>query len=156
MLWGVSYGSLYPALRRLEQAGAIESVEPVAPATAPSPATGSITGDLTAAELRSVADRVRSGSRRTRKAYRITARGDGLLVERCSPTTSGPTTSGHSGSGARSAAISPRRRVWSCSNAAAAAARAPRPFPPPRAHPPGPPRIATPASPRAPNPDDQA
>ena len=26
-LWGVSYGSLYPALRRLERAGAIEVVE---------------------------------------------------------------------------------------------------------------------------------
>jgi len=27
-LWGVSYGSLYPALRRLERAGAIEIVAP--------------------------------------------------------------------------------------------------------------------------------
>src|SRR5262249_12946563 len=27
-LWGISYGSLYPALRRLEHDGSIESVEP--------------------------------------------------------------------------------------------------------------------------------
>ncbi|MGZ4797750.1 MAG: PadR family transcriptional regulator, partial [Acidimicrobiia bacterium] len=27
-LWGVSYGSLYPALRRLERDGSIEIVEP--------------------------------------------------------------------------------------------------------------------------------
>lgn len=82
-LWGVSYGSLYPALRRLERDGAIEIVEPVAPAATPTPipATGSITGDLASARLRSVADRITSGSRRTRKAYRITERGDELLVE---------------------------------------------------------------------------
>jgi DNA-binding PadR family transcriptional regulator len=81
-LWGVSYGSLYPALRRLETAGAIEIVEPATPvpATAPVP-TGSITGDLAAARLRSVADRLTSGTRRTRKAYRITAHGETLLVE---------------------------------------------------------------------------
>ena len=27
-LWGISYGSLYPALRRLERDGAIEGVDP--------------------------------------------------------------------------------------------------------------------------------
>ena len=80
-LWGVSYGSLYPALRRLERDGAIEIVGPVIPTTAPIPATGSITGDLASARLRSVADRLTSGSRRTRKAYRITERGDALLLE---------------------------------------------------------------------------
>ncbi|HEY8217583.1 MAG TPA: PadR family transcriptional regulator [Acidimicrobiia bacterium] len=79
-LWGVSYGSLYPALRRLERAGAIEIVEPAPPAPAPVP-TGSITGDVAAARLRSVADRLTSGTRRTRKAYRITERGDEMLVE---------------------------------------------------------------------------
>ena len=79
-LWGVSYGSLYPALRRLEASGAIEIVEPAPPASPPVP-TGSITGDVAAARLRSVADRLTSGTRRTRKAYRITERGDALLVE---------------------------------------------------------------------------
>jgi DNA-binding PadR family transcriptional regulator len=78
-LWGVSYGSLYPALRRLEKAGAIEIVAPVAPTAAPVP-TGSVTGDLAAARLRSVADRV-AGGRRTRKAYRINERGESLFVE---------------------------------------------------------------------------
>lgn len=80
-LWGVSYGSLYPALRRLERDGAIEIVEPAAVPAPPVPSTGSITGDLASARLRSVADRLASGSRRTRKAYRITERGDALLVE---------------------------------------------------------------------------
>jgi DNA-binding PadR family transcriptional regulator len=78
-LWGVSYGSLYPALRRLEKAGAIEIVAPSAPTSAPVP-TGSVSGDLAAARLRSVADRV-AGGRRTRKAYRITDRGEALFVE---------------------------------------------------------------------------
>jgi hypothetical protein len=50
-LSGVSYGSLYPAPRRLERAGAIEIVAPgsgsAAPASAspPTPATGSIDGE---------------------------------------------------------------------------------------------------------------
>jgi DNA-binding PadR family transcriptional regulator len=78
-LWGVSYGSLYPALRRLEKAGAIEIVAPSAPTSAPVP-TGSVSGDLAAARLRSVADRV-AGGRRTRKAYRITDRGEAHFVE---------------------------------------------------------------------------
>jgi DNA-binding PadR family transcriptional regulator len=79
-LWGVSYGSLYPALRRLEKTGAIEIVAP-SPTTAPVP-TGSITGDVAAARLRAVADRVAGvGSRRTRKAYRITETGEALFAE---------------------------------------------------------------------------
>jgi DNA-binding PadR family transcriptional regulator len=80
-LWGVSYGSLYPALRRLEADGAIEIVAPrPGPVAAPVP-TGSITGDVAAAKLRSVADRLSGAGRRTRKAYRITERGEELLVE---------------------------------------------------------------------------
>ena len=74
-LWGVSYGSLYPALRRLERSGAIEIVEP-APAT-PIPSTGSLTGDLAAARLR---HRPLPG-RRTRKQYRITPKGEATFVE---------------------------------------------------------------------------
>ena len=50
-----------------------------APTSAPVP-TGSVSGDLAAARLRSVADRV-AGGRRTRKAYRITDRGEDLFVE---------------------------------------------------------------------------
>ena len=72
-LWGVSYGSLYPALRRLEREGAIEVVaEPLALAP-PVAATGSLTGDLAAA--RHGAPRGPKPSRRTRKAYRITPAG---------------------------------------------------------------------------------
>ena len=78
-LWGVSYGSLYPALRRLELSGAIQSVVPEGPRAVPM-ATGSITGDLAAARLRAVADRVTAG-RRTRKSYRITTKGETLLIE---------------------------------------------------------------------------
>ena len=74
-LWGISYGSLYPALRRLERDGAIESV---GPEQAPSiPATGSLKGDLAAARLR----RTTKPTRRTRKAYRLTAHGDARLNE---------------------------------------------------------------------------
>jgi DNA-binding PadR family transcriptional regulator len=72
-LWGVSYGSLYPALRRLEREGAIEVVaEPLALAP-PIAATGSVKGDLAAA--RHGAPRGTKPSRRTRKAYRITPAG---------------------------------------------------------------------------------
>jgi len=75
-LWGISYGSLYPALRRLERDGSIEIVEPELPST-PIPATGSLDGDLAAARLR----RPAKTSRRTRKAYRLTERGDARLSE---------------------------------------------------------------------------
>jgi len=78
-VWGVSYGSLYPALARLERMGAIEVVD--APATAPGsipiPATGSIAGEAAAARLRRPLRR----SGRTRKAYRIAAAGRALFAE---------------------------------------------------------------------------
>ncbi len=81
-LWGVSYGSLYPALRRLEAGGAIEIVEPTPPrSTGSTPSTGSLTGDLATARLRAVADRLATPGRRTRKAYRITDRGEELFAE---------------------------------------------------------------------------
>jgi DNA-binding PadR family transcriptional regulator len=79
-LWGVSYGSLYPALRRLERAGAIEIVAPKpAPSVAPvpMPATGSIDGETAAARLR----RIPKPTRRTRKQYRLTERGHKLFAE---------------------------------------------------------------------------
>lgn len=75
-LWGVSFGSLYPALRRLERSGAIEGVDPaeatdVTGAVQPLPSTGSLDGDLATARLR----RAPRPGRRPRKAYRITASG---------------------------------------------------------------------------------
>ncbi len=75
-LFGVSYGSLYPALARLEKAGAIEAVDPPV-ATATIPSTGSISGEAAAARLRRPLRR----SGRTRKAYRIASRGQTLLTE---------------------------------------------------------------------------
>jgi DNA-binding PadR family transcriptional regulator len=75
-LWGISYGSLYPALRRLERDGSIEIVAPDVVA-APMPATGSLDGDLAAARLR----RPAKATRRTRKAYRLTERGDARLSQ---------------------------------------------------------------------------
>ncbi len=75
-LWGISYGSLYPALRRLEHDGSIESVEPDT-VVIPMPATGSLDGDLAAARMR----RPTKPTRRTKKAYRITAQGDARLSQ---------------------------------------------------------------------------
>jgi DNA-binding PadR family transcriptional regulator len=75
-LWGISYGSLYPALRRLERDGSIEIVEPDV-VVVPMPATGSLDGDLAAARMR----RPAKSSRRTKKAYRITDHGDARLSQ---------------------------------------------------------------------------
>lgn len=75
-IWGISDGSLYPALRRLEREGSIEIVEPVLTVT-PIPATGSLDGDRAAARQRHTG----KTSRRTRKAYRITDRGNARLDE---------------------------------------------------------------------------
>lgn len=79
-LWGVSYGSLYPALRRLEREGAIEVVaQPLDDAPAGFAATGSLKGDLAAA--RRAGARPAKPSRRTRKAYRITEVGNARFEE---------------------------------------------------------------------------
>ena len=77
---GISFGSLYPALRRLERAGAIEAVDESA--TAPTPTgthvpTGSLKGDLAAARMRLRAH----PSRRTRRAYGITDLGRAMFAE---------------------------------------------------------------------------
>jgi DNA-binding PadR family transcriptional regulator len=78
-LWGVSFGSLYPALARLEREGAIEALEQVE-APRPVPVTGSLSGEAAAARgLRR--DRLGIGGRRRRKAYRITERGETLFDE---------------------------------------------------------------------------
>jgi DNA-binding PadR family transcriptional regulator len=82
-LLGISFGSLYPALRRLERTASIEEVEadadlgPVAnmPNTATG-STGSLAGDLAAARRK----RPRP-TRRTRKAYRLTAHGRAVFAE---------------------------------------------------------------------------
>jgi DNA-binding PadR family transcriptional regulator len=80
--WGVSFGSLYPALRRLERAGAIEVVTGREVESGPArdvpamPATGSLKGEAAAARLRLLPPGTSRGSgRRPRKAYRITESG---------------------------------------------------------------------------------
>ena len=76
-LWGISFGSLYPALRRLERSGAIEAAEPTDEQPAGFVATGSLKGDLAAARHR----RRPRASLRTRKSYRVTHAGEQLFVE---------------------------------------------------------------------------
>jgi DNA-binding PadR family transcriptional regulator len=67
----VSFGSIYPALARLERYGYVEAVAPVAPRSS-AISTGSLSGER--ASLRSL--RATSGlGRRGRKVYRITERG---------------------------------------------------------------------------------
>ena len=80
----VSFGSLYPALARLEAAGAVRAVA-VAPATDPLPSpavpmTGSIAGEAAAFRARRAATRPTRPSR-TRKVYAITERGEALFEE---------------------------------------------------------------------------
>ncbi len=77
-LWGISFGSLYPALRRLEKSGAIEEVDDNAPVSAGTfVPTGSLKGDLAAARMRLRA----RPTRRTRRAYAITEQGRALFAE---------------------------------------------------------------------------
>jgi len=76
----VSFGSLYPALARLEAAGAVKAVEAnEAPAVAV-PMTGSLGAELAAFRARRTAARPgRAG--RARKVYGITPRGQELFGE---------------------------------------------------------------------------
>jgi DNA-binding PadR family transcriptional regulator len=79
----VSFGSLYPALARLEAAGAVRAVVPAAPEPPPAPAvpmTGSIAGEAAAFRARRAASRPARSSR-TRKVYAITERGEALFEE---------------------------------------------------------------------------
>jgi DNA-binding PadR family transcriptional regulator len=78
-LWGISFGSLYPALRRLERSGAIQEVDDASDPTASGTfvPTGSLKGDLAAARMRLRA----RPTRRTRRAYAITDQGRALFTE---------------------------------------------------------------------------
>jgi DNA-binding PadR family transcriptional regulator len=75
----VSFGSLYPALSRLERAGAVVAVaEPDDAAVTPIPMTGSLSGERAAQRSR------RAGAargRRGRKVYRITDEGRRMFAE---------------------------------------------------------------------------
>ncbi len=78
----VSFGSLYPALARLETAGAVRAVEtgPDAPPAPVVPMTGSIAGEAAAYRARRASARPARPSR-TRKVYAVTERGEALFEE---------------------------------------------------------------------------
>jgi DNA-binding PadR family transcriptional regulator len=84
ILANVSFGSIYPALTRLEKAGAVVATEgPVGPApraaAAPlAPPTGSLSGELAVLRARR---HPTSHSRRGKKVYRITEKGRQLFVQ---------------------------------------------------------------------------
>ena len=76
LLSNVSFGSLYPALNRLERQGAVEAVEePLAVSRAPM--TGSLSGERAVLKSRRQAG---SHSKRGRKVYRITDEGRRLFA----------------------------------------------------------------------------
>jgi DNA-binding PadR family transcriptional regulator len=76
----ISFGSLYPALARLEKQGAVKAVEQRTEVPS-APMSGSLTGELAAfrARSRAVASRTRSG--RGKKVYGITDLGRARLTE---------------------------------------------------------------------------
>lgn len=76
ILFQPSWGSLYPALARLERSGFIETAVPSAPRV-PIATTGSLSGDL--ALFRSMA--ASPSSRRQRKVYSINPLGANYLTE---------------------------------------------------------------------------
>ena len=73
---GVSFGSLYPALSRLESAGAVKAVE--SRTSPPVPHTGSLGGEMAALRSRKTAS---ASGRRGKKVYGITERGEELFDE---------------------------------------------------------------------------
>ena len=81
LLANVSFGSIYPALTRLEKAGAVVAAEgePAGPVpAAPAPPTGSLTGELAVFRTRRHSP---ARARRGRKVYRITDAGRRLFAE---------------------------------------------------------------------------
>ncbi len=76
----ISFGSLYPALARLEAHGAVKAVEQRT--TVPSaPMTGSLTGELAAFKARVRKSTLVKGTGRGKKVYGITDLGRERLVE---------------------------------------------------------------------------
>jgi DNA-binding PadR family transcriptional regulator len=81
LLANVSFGSIYPALTRLEKSGAVVAVEGSASGAAPAapvPPTGSLSGELAVLRARRHSP---TRSRRGRKVYRITDAGRQLFTE---------------------------------------------------------------------------
>jgi DNA-binding PadR family transcriptional regulator len=77
---GVSFGSLYPALARLESAGAVRAVESGEALGAAIPMTGSIGGELAVFRARKAGGRTSRGGR-GKKVYGISDRGALLFEE---------------------------------------------------------------------------
>ena len=77
ILSNVSFGSLYPALSRLERQGAVETVEEPSPAGVWAPMTGSLSGERAMLRARRQAG---TRSKRGRKVYRITDEGRRLFA----------------------------------------------------------------------------
>jgi DNA-binding PadR family transcriptional regulator len=81
LLANVSFGSIYPALTRLEKCGAVVATEGPGPQPAPAPAappTGSLSGELAVLRARRHSP---ARGRRGRKVYRITEAGRQLFAE---------------------------------------------------------------------------
>ena len=80
-IWSnVSFGSLYPALARLERTGAVEAIttpNAAAPSNPPPPPTGSLSGEWAVFRARR---RDHTHRRRSRKVYRITEEGGRLFA----------------------------------------------------------------------------
>ncbi len=82
LLANVSFGSIYPALTRLEKAEAVVATEsaaaPAGPSHVPAPPTGSLSGELAVLRARRHSP---SRSRRAKKVYRITDAGRQLFAQ---------------------------------------------------------------------------
>ena len=81
LLANVSFGSIYPALSRLEKSGAVvatEGADAPGPAAPPAPPTGSLSGELAVLRARRHSP---TRARRGRKVYRITDSGRQLFGE---------------------------------------------------------------------------
>ena len=75
----ISFGSLYPALSRLEKAAAVTVTESTGSAATPLPSTGSLSGER--AGLRARRAGAGRGTKRSRKVYRITDSGRELFEQ---------------------------------------------------------------------------
>ncbi len=73
----VSFGSLYPALNRLERAGFVKAVEASTRTDRAIPSSGSLAGEIAAFRAR----RLSSVGGRSKKVYGITAAGEAHLIE---------------------------------------------------------------------------
>ena len=75
----ISFGSLYPALSRLERSGALTVIESGGSVPTSIPATGSLGGER--AGLRARRSGTALGTKRSRKVYRITEPGRALFEQ---------------------------------------------------------------------------